>query len=425
MAELAVSLYGAPLGRLVGDWRTFDFRADTAAVTRFGLDSSLLSVAIPLAPVPTRAGKAARQAFFAELLPEGRMLTRLAREARVSEHDVIGMLSRHGRDIAGALEIWDPTAPGEPRTPTTESLTDDGVAHLLRTVQENPLGNRPVGGKTSLAGVQDKLVLARIGERWHRVLDGYPSTHILKPLDADSPTGIYDEEFGARLARGLGLASHTTTIQTFAGEPALVVERYDRDPEAPDRRVHQEDLSQALGLRGDQKYQRHGGRATLARLARVVRAHAGTPGLVGLLRHVTLAVALGNLDLHTKNLSLLHPLDGPITLAPAYDVVPMAHRPNDGELALAVNETYRHAAVTASDVIAEGAAWGLGEAESVVTETLDRIRALVEAEAPHARAHPGLTEDIGTFVDRLLRGDAAGQPGGSGGARTPPGAESG
>ncbi|WP_285727128.1 hypothetical protein [Psychromicrobium xiongbiense] len=41
-----------------------------------------------------------------------------------------------------------------------EPVTIAGVAGMLRDVQEYPLGNKPIGGKTSLAGVQDKIVLA-------------------------------------------------------------------------------------------------------------------------------------------------------------------------------------------------------------------------------------------------------------------------
>jgi len=114
------------------------------------------------------------------------------------------MLRAYGRDVAGALQIWDPDVPGEPKQPALEPLSRVGVADMLRHVQDNPLGNKPFGGKTSLAGVQDKIVLARSGETWNRVIDGWPSTHILKPESLDYPTSIYDEEYGARFARAAG-----------------------------------------------------------------------------------------------------------------------------------------------------------------------------------------------------------------------------
>src|SRR5579859_3650687 len=244
MADLVVELYGTRVGALTGTWRTFDFLPDPAAVTRFGIDSPILSVAIPLTAVPTRARKERRRNFFQELLPEGRMLTRLAQQARLAENDVIGLLRAYGRDVAGALQIWDPEVPGEPKQPAVEPLSGAGVAAMLEHVQDNPLGNKPTGGKTSLAGVQDKIVLARTQSGWNRAIDGWPSTHILKPESRDYPTSIYDEEFGARVARATGLTSFATWIEEFEGVPAVVIERYDRSPEAPEGRIHQEDFNQ-------------------------------------------------------------------------------------------------------------------------------------------------------------------------------------
>jgi serine/threonine-protein kinase HipA len=87
MADLVVELYGTRVGVLAGTGRGFDFVTAPAAVDAFGLDSSILSVAIPLTAVPIRARKARRQNFFRELLPEGRVLARLAQQAGVSEID--------------------------------------------------------------------------------------------------------------------------------------------------------------------------------------------------------------------------------------------------------------------------------------------------------------------------------------------------
>ncbi|HEY0937921.1 MAG TPA: hypothetical protein VGD91_29785, partial [Trebonia sp.] len=68
----------------------------------------------------------------------------------------------------------DPAVPGEPKEPALEPLSSTGVARMLEHVQDNPLGNKPGGGKTSLAGVQDKIVLARTEAGWNRVIDGTP-----------------------------------------------------------------------------------------------------------------------------------------------------------------------------------------------------------------------------------------------------------
>ncbi|HEY3953128.1 MAG TPA: HipA domain-containing protein [Streptosporangiaceae bacterium] len=408
MADLIVELYGKRIGVLAGPWRTFDFATDLDAVAEFGIDSPVLSVAIPLTAMPVRARKDRRQNFFRELLPEGRMLTHLAQQAGLDEQDVIGLLRSYGRDVAGALQIWDPDIPGEPKTPALEPLSAAAVADMLEHVQRNPLGNRPSGGKTSLAGVQDKIVLARTEQGWNRVIDGWPSTHILKPGSPEYPTSIYDEEFGARFARAIGLASYSTSIEQFEGVPALVVERYDRSPDAPQGRIHQEDFNQILGAAGSQKYQRYGGRVSLERIAEALAATAGDGSLERLFKLVVVSVAVGNLDLHAKNISLLHRPDGSMTLSPAYDVVPQAHQPNDGEVALAIGGEYRHAAITKGHLVAEGYGWGFTEADDVAEETLTAVLRLAETQTPDKRAHAALAHDITRFASNLLVGRAVG-----------------
>jgi serine/threonine-protein kinase HipA len=408
MADLIVELYGKQIGVLDGQWRTFDFVTDLNAVAEFGIDSLILSVAIPLTAVPVRARREPRRNFFHELLPEGRMLTRLAQQAGVLEQDVVGLLRTYGRDVAGAIQIWDPDIPGEPKQPAVEALSDAGVADMLAHVQEHPLGNKPSGGKTSLAGVQDKIVLARVGEGWHRVIDGWPSTHILKPESSDYPTSIYDEEFGARFARAAGLTSFSTWIGEFDGVPAAVIERYDRSSDAPQGRIHQEDFNQILGAAGNQKYQKYGGRVSLVRIARELSSIGDHGSLERLFKLVVVSVAVGNLDLHAKNISLLHRPDGSLALSPAYDVVPQAHQPNDGEVALAIGGEYRHAAITRSHLIAEGRAWRLPGAADIAEETLAMVLRLARMEIPHKRAHPGLADDIARFTSNLLAGRAVG-----------------
>ena len=77
---------------------------------------------------------------------------------------------------------------------------------------------------------------------------------------------------------------------------------------------------------------------------------------------VTTATALGNLDLHAKNIAVLHPRDGAASLAPAYAMVPWSHQNTDGEMALAIGEEYRHTALTREHLLREADTWGLPDA---------------------------------------------------------------
>lgn len=122
----------------------------------------------------------------------------------------------------------------------------------------------------------------------------------------------------------------------------------------------------------------------------------------------TLAVAIGNLDLHTKNLGLMHPDDGSVRLAPSYDMVPQAHDEGDGRLALAVNGEYRHSLLTAEDLLEESSSWGVRRAETIVGEDLEHIAKIVDKESPLPHAHPALHDDIRRFVANLRSGMAIG-----------------
>lgn len=405
MTNLRVELYGHLVGHLVGkDWRTFDFATDRRAFEKFELGSTVLSESVPLDVISNRARTTRRRNFFTELLPEGRILTNLANSIRAAEHDTLTLLAHFGRDVAGAIQIYDSALPSEPRTPHTTQLTARGVSDLLLNTQLTPLGNNPGTGKSSLAGVQEKIVLAYIDSEWCQVHDGYPSTHIIKPESRDHPTVIFDEEYGARIARAVGVSEYTSELQDFTGVTGLVIERYDRALDAPQGRIHQEDMNQVLGAHGNEKYQEHGGKVSLRRIAEVFRKNGDNDSLIKLLKINTIAVALGNVDLHAKNISILHFPDGSSTMAPAYDMVPLMHQHNDGRMALAINGEYAHSRITASDIVEEAMAWEMRNPARVVAETLETVAALIETEEPDPRAYENLNTEIGTFTRNLLAG---------------------
>lgn len=407
--RLAVELYSTRLGHLEGSANTFDFTPDPAAISHFGANSRVLSVSIPLSPRQNRSHAGRRRAFFTELLPEGNQLEYMRAAAGLRQDDTVAFLARYGRDVAGALQIWDEDDPAEPLVPAVSPVSASDIRRLLTEPQRYPLGNVPIRGKSSLAGMQPKIVLARSEDGWNQVHGGHPSTHLLKPQTTLYPTVVFDEEYGARLARAVGLNDFDTHMAEFDGMPALVIERFDRSTSTPGGRIHQEDFNQALGATGIKKYQRYGGVVSLQRIAGVLQVH-GEAGDTERLAHMTiLAVAVGNLDMHAKNIGLLHQPDGSARLAPAYDFVPLTHHSDsDGELALAIAGHYRHAAITRGDLVAEIESWGVRGAYTIVQETLERLREVVLKEAPLAGSYPGLHEDILRFIRNLLDGRMVG-----------------
>lgn len=400
MPDLRVELYGVHIGTLSGDRDRFGFEAHRDGLERFGLGSQVMSITVPLLRRVRGEDRGRSRAFFEEVLSEGGIRRTLAENARLDTDNTIGLLGRYGRDTAGALQIWNESDPLEPRVAEARPVTAAEVKTMFQEVRFAPLGNTGRRRVSSLAGVQDKVLLVRTSEGWAEPLDGYPSTHIVKPMNTQVPSLIFDEEYGSRFVRALGLASFSTSIEVFDGASALVIERFDRDGDGG--RVHQEDFNQALGYIGDRKYEETGETDRLKKIAEVLRTHASSADLHNLLRMTALSVVLNNYDMHAKNIGLLHEENGEVSLAPMYDVIPSAHLNVDHDFALAVNGKRAADALSLADVVEEGRSWGVRRPERIVTDVAEGVVATAQAEQPHAAAHGGLAHAVENTALRLL-----------------------
>lgn len=136
-------------------------------------------------------------------------------------------------------------------------------------------------------------------------------------------------------------------------------------------------------------------------IARIVR-HVDAERV---LRMLTLSLAVGNLDLHMKNFSLLHLPDDVVRLAPMYDVVPQHfYDDTDGEMALRIGGEFEHRLLTRAHLEAAGAELGVSAANDVIAETLTVVRDIARGERPHAAAHPGLQPMIESMTVHLING---------------------
>lgn len=152
------------------------------------------------------------------------------------------------------------------------------------------------------------------------------------------------------------------------------------------RRVHQEDLCQALGIdpdgaRGRAKYESGGG-PSLRRTAALLDAYAADPAeqLDRLAAIVAFTVTICNADAHGKNLALLHPTPETIALAPLYDTVPTALWPNlRTGAAMAIGGQPSLADVTLADILREASSWPHSEdrARAVVADTAEKLLAAI------------------------------------------------
>lgn len=422
---LDVWLYGTHVAQ-VFERRTGKFQLEytAEAFARWPTGRPLLSVALPL--VRGRHGPGLTDSFLEGLLPEGEARTVLEARHGVRRGDVRGLLAEIGRDCAGAVVIM-PSGEAPPGSSDADPdpLSDEELAAEVRALPDRPLGDGEQV-RVSLAGQQPKLLLARLPDgRWTRPVAGRPSTHVVKPGDERYPGMAVNEAFCLRVAREVGLTTVDANLLEVDGADVLVVSRYDRliGSDGSVTRIHQEDVCQALavdvGPLGNGKYEQHGGPGW-AQVAEILDLHNGAAEETARLAEVVLfTVAIGNADGHGKNLSLLHPPDGRLRLAPLYDQVstiqyPVVRTP-DGErhvssmLAMRLNALDDIHAVTRADVIAETGRWHHGPpVEARIDALLVRLAdALGRAADAIPQAPARLVESIAGRVERLGRGDPA------------------
>jgi serine/threonine-protein kinase HipA len=317
MSELIVYLSGRRAGRLIRkDNGNLQFRYDPA----YG--GPAISQALPVQQ--DAHPHAVVRAVFGGLLLEGDAREALARNLGVSIGNDYALLQELGGDCAGAITLLDPDVP-LPSEPRLEPVDEKQLDMLLRELPQRPLAASPEQGiRLSLAGAQPKLpVIIENGEVALPLNAAAPTTHIIKPEPSRFSGLVDNEAFCMDLARAVELpAALTRKRTTVSGLPYLLVERYDRDVTAePIRRLHQEDICQALGRSSDNKYQAEGG-PTIIETVELLRNCSSVPAqdLPTFWRALVFNWLIGNCDAHAKNFSLLYDTGAP-TLAPLYDLV--------------------------------------------------------------------------------------------------------
>jgi serine/threonine-protein kinase HipA len=281
-------------------------------------------------PKQVREHSGARlEAWLWGLLPDNdAVLRRWARQFHVSASSPFALLSTPvGEDCAGAVQFISPDRIDEllERPGSVSWLTEEEVAERLRDLRADTTAwlGRSFTGQFSLAGAQAKTALLHQDGRWGVPSGATPTTHILKPAVAGLDDHDLNEHLCLDAARRAGLIAARTRIERFAEETAVVVTRYDRITTGETiRRVHQEDLCQALSIHPERKYQNEGGPSPI-QIARLLRSAMRPTAAEDAVRRFADALAwnwlIAGTDAHAKNYSLL--LAGPeARLAPLYDI---------------------------------------------------------------------------------------------------------
>lgn len=270
--------------------------------------------------------------FFENLIAEGEQRRQLERLAALPEGDDLAFLERFGDDCAGALSISPQADYAKVERQTRElPLAFEAIEHAITNglpVQ----AALDIDGELppfSLAGAQAKFPCS-IHNGAITIPVGKPTTHIVKlPIRSGHKLldSVENEYISMRLAEKCGLPVPAVII---LGDriPLFAVERFDRHTNASvTRRLHTQDICQALGRPSKEKYERHGG-PSFSDCYDLVRDQSAKAAqdLFALLDWVGFNLAIGNNDSHAKNISLILTPNG-IVLAPFYDLISTALYP--------------------------------------------------------------------------------------------------
>jgi len=314
-------------------------------------DATPLSLSMPT--VVASHGDHAITPWLWGLLPDNQaVLDRWSRQFHVSASSPFSLLSTPvGEDCAGAVRFAAPDQLDRilGRSGGVAWLTDDEVAERLRDLREDPTAwlGRSFTGQFSLAGAQGKTALLFTDGKWGVPSGKTPTTHILKPAVVGLDDHDLNEHLCLAAARHAGLLAARTRVARFGDESAIVVDRYDRvTRDAAIRRIHQEDLCQALGVPPAGKYQNEGGPgpADIAGLLRGVMPPRVAD--VAIRRFADALIwnwLIGATDGHAKNYAVLL-ADKQVRLAPMYDVataLPYGTHERKLRLAMKVGGDYR------------------------------------------------------------------------------------
>ncbi|HMR49466.1 MAG TPA: type II toxin-antitoxin system HipA family toxin [Arachnia sp.] len=368
--ELRVYLDGVPVGVLTQTRQgALGFTYDDDYLAR--PQPTPLSLSMP--PRPGVFSARVVRAFLDGLLPDNQAVReRWGVEFGVSANNPFALLRHVGRDAAGAVQILPADAASDDavtRDGTIDWLSDDEFVALVRELAEHrrDWNSGRITGRWSLAGAQAKVALYRDPESgaWGVPRDSTPTTHIVKPAIEGLDDHHVNEVLCQRTASRLGLLAARSELVEVGDVRAMVSVRYDRmaDGEGVLRRLHQEDLCQAMSVHPSQKYQSEGGPGIgavadlFSRLGLVDRQASAARFFDGLVFNVL----IGGTDAHAKNYSLMLS-GGRAQLAPLYDLASAVSYPSDRPLqsAMKVGKHWVMREISPSDWSSVGRRLGLG-----------------------------------------------------------------
>lgn len=315
--------------------------------------------------------------WFSNLLPEGILREWVARDLGVNPSREMMLLRRLGSDLPGAI--------------TVELARTIDAKWNPESVEQNPSGAVAESRKWrfSLAGVALKFSMAQQGERLTLTAAGQHGNWIVKM--PDSNYGRVPENEFATMAMAARVGIQVPDTRLISRDELLVlpdrawppdesvayaVRRFDRN--SAGERIHMEDLCQVRGFYPEGKYQ-----GSFDTVAALIYRKRELQDYLEFIRRLFFSFAVGNGDMHLKNVSFLYLDQRRPVLSPAYDLVCTApYRTDDEHLGLKLGRSPRFSDVTpvSFEVLARRVGAPVDATMSAIYAVARRLEAAWEAE---------------------------------------------
>jgi len=265
--------------------------------------------------------------FLENLLPEGSGKELLSIKYHISKNNTFGLVGLIGKETTGALSFSNEQIQTSFRSVSTKEL-----AQRIRERKEVPISIWDEKIRLSIAGVQDKLPICFIDEKFGFGEGDLSSTHILK-FEKNDENLVLNEYLSLILASLAGLEVADAQIISIEDQEVLLVKRFDREIKSSKnvKRKHIVDACQMLDLSVVEKYERVFGSSSSVKNYREGASFKKLFSLINLcdspilvkkniITWICVNLCLGNSDAHGKNISFMINKNK-ISLAPFYDIV--------------------------------------------------------------------------------------------------------
>ena len=393
---------GAPGALYPSKEKAYSFAYALDLVEETAAGTPLLSYSLPVRAEPY--GPAETRPYIEGLLPEGERRERIANELGVHPDDGYALIAELGRDCPGAVTFLPKGRAPEPRDP-------DSLAWLSEDELEELVGEEPEWlfdpdceqrMRFALPGKRHKLALIydEQEDRWAWPEPGAPSTHIVKP-ESDECFDFAVNEMACTVAlREMGLPVAHTELETIAGRRCLVSKRFDRWGEGTCvERLHQENLSQALGYTPEDLEGKGPGYAESRELLKAIGEEDSIKALFTVAYCRFLAGCRD--EVHGRSSALLYTADGPL-LAPFYDIASTSVYEDPTELISLEELAYRNSCLVGLARVAIECDYALEPSVLMAIKTIAGLYKSLNAVAERAKAEGWYEPVIDEVLERVL-----------------------